>query len=369
MLQRVKSFVSNQKYWILISLIFFTLIYSTSLNFAYGVERTVGLAHFVVPDETLEQYFPDLGSLTGFPIDTYGKNVWKLTNASRDCGNYILASKQFGLGNPPYKYRILPPLIVHIMSSILQISVEMTYVLMNILVAYITAIFFNIYLLKDFNFSKMISFIGSILFITMTALTGTLPFPMLDPMSFLFSILIFISVKRKNPYLFIFSSIAGVLTKEVLVISSLMWFIETMQIKDKVKTIKNIIICMVPIIVFALVRMELGGSPFEVYFGHNPLKGNIPDLWKRLTTLGGLGYSIKMAFLSFSFLWVGIINVSKHNFFKRQIIIIPIVFIAAVSLSDQITRPLGILFPIVIPMFLIFFERHTQTTKQIIENE
>jgi len=336
-------------------------MYSTSLHFAYGVERTVSLSYFVVPEDTLQQYFPDLGSLRGLPIDTYWKKVWKLTTFSRDAGYYILASKKLGLGIPPYKYRILPPLIVHTISSILQISVEMTFVLMNILVTYLAALFFNIYLLKDFNFSKMVSFIGSILFITMTAATATLPFPMLDPISFLFSILIFISVIRKNPYLFIFSSVAGVLTKEVLVIFSLMWLLETWQFNDKIKLFKNIVISIIPIIVFALVRMALGGSPLEVGFGFNPLKGELPDLWNRLISLGGLSYALRMAFLSFSFLWVGIANVFKHDFFKRQIIIVPIVFVVAVAFSEQITKPLGILFPIVIPMFLMFFERHSKT--------
>ena len=364
----IKAFIIRQKYWIFVSLTYLTLLSSTSLHHFYGVERTVSLSYFVESEETLKEHFPDMGILIGLPIDTYWKKVWKLSSFSLDVQYYLIECADINQGIPPYKYRILAPLIVHILSSILQISAEMTFVLLNIFVTYLAAIFFNIYLLKDFNFSKNVSFIGGILFVTMAAVTGTIPFPMLDPISLLFSILIFISVIRRNPYLFIFSSIAGVLSKEVLIIFSLMLFLETMQLNNKIKLLKNILISILPIIAFVSVRIALGGAAFEVEYGHNIFKGEFPDLLKRLVDPGEIFYAFRRTFLSFSFVWIGIINIGKHDFFKRQIIIVPIVILATVVLSAQITRPLGILFPIVIPMFLMFFERHIQTTKQIFRN-
>lgn len=177
-------------------------------------------------------------------------------------------------------------------------------------------------------------------------------------------ILIFIAVIRRNPYLFLLSAIAGVMTKEILVIASLMWFIETLQFSNKTKLLKNIFISTIPILAFISIRIALGGSLLEVEYGHNILEGEFPALWIRLTNIEGLFYIARMVFLSFSFLWLGLVNVGKNNFFKRQIIVIPIVILATVLLSWRITRPLGILFPIVIPMFLMFFEGFTKNTDQ-----
>lgn len=364
MINRVKATLQQNKYWILVAITYLTLIYSTSLHYAYGKERTIDLAFFVWEEEVLEEYYPDLGSLKEQQIDYNWRNFWKLSSFAWDCGYYLIQSNEIGDAIPPYKYRILPPLIVKTISLILQISAEMSFVLMNIIVVFLAALFFNIYLLKDLKFSKLVSFIGGILFVTTVSITRTLPFPMLDPISMFFSILIFISVIRKNPYLFIFSALAGVMSKEILVIASLMWFIETFQFSNKSKLIKNIVISTIPILAFISIRIALGGSAFEVEYGHNILKGEFPMLWKRFFNLDGLFYIVRMVFLSFSFLWLGLVNVGKNNFFKRQIIVIPIVILATVLLSWRITRPLGILFPIVIPMFLMFFEGFTKTSQQ-----
>ncbi len=360
----MKVMLNRHKYWILVSLTYLTLFVSTSLHHFYGVERTVSLSYYVESEESLKEYFPDMGLLKGQPVDTYWRKVWKLSSFSLDVQYYLIHSAGINQGIPPYKYRILPVLIVRAISSILQISKEMSFVLMNLLVVYLTALLFNLYLMKDFNFSKMGSFIGGILFVTMASVTGTLPFPMLDPISLLFSMLIFISVIRRNPYIFILSSIAGVLSKEVLVIFSLMWFLETIQLRNKRKLLKNIIISILPIIAFISIRIALGGAAFEVEYGHNILKGEFPDLIKRLVDPGEIFYAFRRTFLTFSFVWFGIVNVGKHDFFKRQIIIVPIVILATIVLSAQITRPLGILFPLVIPMFLMFFEENTKTNHE-----
>ncbi len=348
--------ISQKKYWILISLTYLTLIYSTSLHYAFGYERTIGLPFYVVNYPDLQKHYPDSGMLVGIPLDYQWRNIWKLSSFSLDCGYYLIQTNNFGTARPPYKYRILPPLIARAISSTLRISAEMSFVIMNILSVFFAAILFTIFLLKDLKFSRLIAFIGGMLFVTMVAVTRTIPFPMLDPISLLFSILIFISVIRKNPYLFLISSVAGVLSKEVLVISALMWFIETLQVKNKVLFFKNIALSVLPILVVMITRISLGGSPLEVGYGHNILKGEFPPLWRRLISFSGWEYMIRMSFLSFSFLWIGMINLRRNKFLKRQGIIIPIIILVASVFSMRITRPLGILFPIVIPAFLLFFE-------------
>ena len=355
MMKKIKEYFHRNKYWILVSITYLTLIYSTGLHYAFGKERTIDLAYFVWEEEELAKHYPDLGSLIGEPLDYNWRNIWKLSSFCWDCGYYLLQSEEIGTAIPPYKYRVLPPIIVKMISTILQISKEMSFVIMNIAAVFLTALLFNLFLIKDLKFSKIIAFIGGILFVTMVSVTRTVPFPMLDPISYLVTILIFIAVIRKNPYLFLFTAITGVMTKEILAISALMWFVETFQLKNKITLLKNTAIAAVPIIIFVIVRISLGGSAFEVEYGHNILRGEFPELWNRFFNIKGLIYIISMVFLSFSFLWSGLINITKDQFFKKHAIIIPLVIIATVLFSWRITRPLGILFPLVIPMFLTFF--------------
>jgi hypothetical protein len=65
-------------------------------------------------------------------------------------------------------------------------------------------------------------------------------------------------------------------------------------------------------------------------------------------------------FLSFSFLWLGLFNIRKHRFLLRSSILVPLVILTAILLSGSIARVLGVLFPVVIPAFLLFFDRASE---------
>jgi hypothetical protein len=137
-----------------------------------------------------------------------------------------------------------------------------------------------------------------------------------------------------------------------------LWFFETFQIRDKREFVKNVIISVIPIIIFMSIRVILGGSALEVNYGYDILQGEFPPYWIRLTDISSLSNMLIRTFLSFSFLWIGIINVKRNAFLKKHVIIIPVVILAAYLLSGRITRVLGILYPIVIPLFLLFFDRN-----------
>jgi hypothetical protein len=192
----------------------------------------------------------------------------------------------------------------------------------------------------------------------MVSNTRTIPFPVLEPLSMFWCILIFITVISGNIPLFIVSSSLGVATKEILLFSYILWFFETFQIRDKREFVKNVIISVIPIIIFMSIRVILGGSALEVNYGYDILQGEFPPYWIRLTDISSLSNMLIRTFLSFSFLWIGIINVKRNAFLKKHVIIIPVVILAAYLLSGRITRVLGILYPIVIPLFLLFFDRN-----------
>jgi hypothetical protein len=234
------------------------------------------------------------------------------------------------------------------------------FVVMNVIVTLLAAVLFTFYLIKYFGFSKELSFIGGILVVTMVAITRTLPFPMLEPASIFFAILIFIAVISRNIPLFLVASLLGVASKEILLIASILWCVENVQFHDKKKLMRDLLISSLPIGVFVLIRVALGGSMVEVNYGFNLLKGEFPLYGKKLLSMRSFVALIGKIFLSFSFLWLGLFNLRKHEQLQRHAVVIPVVILAAIFFSHRITRVLGILFPVVIPMFLLFF--HNTTT-------
>lgn len=365
-MRKLFNIIKQNNYWILVTLVYLTLIYSAALQYAYGPEATIrplgfyqGEEHVLkgTEDISLKKYFPNFGILRGLKLVTTGSFLWKSSSHWGDAAFYLLQTKSLDLSIPPYKYRFLPTVLVRLISTVTGLNAPKSFVLMNVIFTILTSLLFTYYLIHHLNFSRTLSLIGGILFITMVPNTRTIAFPLLEPASLFFCMLIFIAVKTKNIPLFILSSLCGVASKEILVISAILWFVTNLPSKSKISAAMNILISSIPIIGFMLIRASLGAPMLEVNFGYNLLAGEFPKHGKRLFDIKKLILLLESIFLSFSFLWAGLINIRKNRFLQKSAIIIPIVIIATVLLSGRIARILGILFPIIIPLFLIFFKK------------
>ena len=214
-------------------------------------------------------------------------------------------------------------------------------------------------LIKNFQFNQYISLIGGILFITMVSVSKTILFPLLEPVSFFFSLLICLAVLKKNKLGFIISSILGIASKEILVFASLLWAINTIQLKKGYMkdNIKNLLISTIPIIAYCSIRLALKGDAFSVNYSYNLLKGELPPYAAvRIVSLRQMVIFMLQVFCSFSFLWAGLYNLKRNRFLYKSAIIIPFVILATFLLSSSVVRVIGVVFPIVIPMFLYFFK-------------
>jgi len=199
--------------------------------------------------------------------------------------------------------------------------------------------------------------IGGILFVSMAPTTRTLPFPSLEPISFLISILLFIAAISRNKSLFLISSLMGVASKEVFILSGFLWLAAEYPFQ-KGKIFVTILMFITPIVGFVLIRHFIGGNFVEINFGYNILKGEFPKEYaSRLLHKSTIIDLLVRIFFSFSFLWLGLFNLKKNRFLYSCSLYIPMVIMAAILLSGQITRVIGILFPIVITMFLLFFKK------------
>ena len=79
-------------------------------------------------------------------------------------------------------------------------------------------------------------------------------------------------------------------------------------------------------------------------------------------------YYLEKYFLVFTFLWVGILNINKNIFLRKSVL--TLIFLTFISLwiarGSGIVRHVGLLFPIIIPMFLYFFHKKNEQAKNTI---
>lgn len=359
MIERTIRASRRLRFWFFASLVYLSLIYSTSLHYAYLPESTIALTFYQhAGSHSLQKRFPDLGVLKELTIQYQENDFWKMTSFWEDSAYYLIQSVFPNESIPPFRYRVLPVIMVKAISAWAGWTIQKAFVVLNILFTFLSALTFSWYLLRFFGFSKLLSLLGGILFVTMVANTRTIAFPMNEPASMFFALLIFIAVRMKHIPLFIISSLCGVASKEILVIGSLMWVLENCRGKEWWQVVEGLVVALVPMLGFVVIRMALGGAPVEVSYGYNVLLGEVPATAQRLFRLPDLISLGERAFLAFSFLWFGLVNLRKDAFLFRQSIIIFIVSMAAFLLSTNITRVLGVLFPIVIPLFLLFFTRY-----------
>jgi hypothetical protein len=344
-------------FWSAAVLIYITVIFTTCIHFAYGPDRTIDMDYyFSAPygqtPTTYSQFYPDKGSLHEHQFKTDISQFWKLTCVAGDASYYLLQVKSLNLSIAPYKYRFLPTLIVGLIAQITGWSIPMVFMMMNFTLTLITALLFTLFLMKYLSFSPTIALFGGVLFITLIANTETLVLPMLEPSSLFCSMLMFIALFKKSATFFVLTAIIGIATKEVFVVSSILWFAVYPPSKKFSSIVHTSIIVAVPIAFFAIIRTFLAGHAFEVNYGYNLLAGEFPDYGMRLLSFGSFIHISILVFLSFSFLWIGLIRINFNQIIFRSSIIIPIVVIAAILFSGRIPRVLGILFPIIIPSFL-----------------
>ena len=360
-LKELVEYIRNKKYWIIISLIYLSLIYSVSISFCYGPENTIANSYFNYPldDHSFKEYYPDLGEYKN-ASSLQWNDFWKLSSFWGDCGYYLLQSENLSLSISPYKYRILPTSIALGIHKLTGLPLALSYVLMNILFAYLIGIVFTYFCKRCFNFSNNLSLLGGILAITCVGITRTLPFPMMEAVEYFFFLLLILSLKIKNNYLYFLSSICCVLSKELLIIVGFLYFVNNYSLakNDKFTFVKTLLFSLTPFIVFSGVRVLLGGAPVEVNYGFNILAGEFPTYGLRLFSISGLVSLSIRVFLSFSFLWFGLLNIRRDRFlYINTIYALPLIIIPTILLSGRISRVIGVLFPLIIVLFLFFFKK------------
>lgn len=293
-----------RQFLILTCVIMASLVYST------------GLQQVVLPEHTLDK----------------PETLWQRSSFHGDAGEYLSDDPI-----APYRYRVLPLFLARSVTA---------FWILNAASAFLVGVLFTLYLLRDF--SQMLSLLGGVLAVTSLAMQRTLIFPMVEPLSLLMALFVFWSLRERHAAAFLVSAVLAVMTKEVFIAAAPLWIVHTQP--------RRWWVAVAPLVTFVLIRLLSGAPPAEVNYGYNILAGELPDYAMRFVEPAGMADLLTRLFLAFGFVWMGLANIGRDPFLKRSAMVyIPLVILAAVLLSSRIARVIGILYPVLIPSFLLFF--------------
>jgi hypothetical protein len=332
-------------FWLGCAAVYVSLIW-WAVSIGYGPERTITSRYYYSPKspggELYREVYPDQG--TSPPLDTV---IWKLSSFYGDAGFYLMqVNNQNSIA--PYHYRIFPTTMVSIIVRITGLPATTAFMLFNALCAFLAAMLFTRYLLDCYSLSPDLALLGGVLTLTMLPTIRTLVFPMIDPCAQLLMLCIIYAVAVRNVFAFIVASVLGVATKEPLAVGAILWFIV-------MPSLWGGLIAAVPVLTFAGLRVAMGGAPFEANYGYNVLAGELPSYILRFQD-NPVDLLLRIG-SAFGLLWIGLGAIPRHRLLREQWIAVPLIILATLLLSSRIARPLGVLFPIVIPGALLLWQQ------------
>lgn len=352
----------------------------------------------------MDKYFSDFGIIykkffnNGWQNDFHPRvmtgmnDLWKSSGTWGDSGYYLLHTGFYaGLIERPddeipnqnkthtvYKYRWFLPFVVGNTYKFVNFldkdkdlvddewtenSISMfvyIWICINFISISLTSVILFYYLKKIFNFSPHLSFIGGLFFITSLIIMRTSNYPMSEPFSCLITILLFLSLFYKKYFYYILLSFVGIASRDIFLFSSILIFFN-IDFKDKKKVLYGTILSSLPAIFYLLQRFYMNEEiSFEITMGRDLIKD--PFIIQGLvifTNFDNFIYFIVRLFLTFGVLWFGFYYIRKNNFLFRStsaLIFLIVINLLFVGNGSGIARHVGLMFPIVIPMFLFFLK-------------
>jgi hypothetical protein len=367
--------VSTKRRWRIIAVLVYVAMTSVAaFTQVYSPEHAVSAGYFVgtppYGDESYLTDFPDLGYLAeevdGLTPDQGGLvtdwwDAWKYGANWNDALIYIRTAQSWTSPPAPYRYRPFVPYLVGAIHRLTGAPVPLVFLILNTAAVILAALIFNGYLQRFHGYNRTTALLGGCLFIFSGAVAGTVAYPLIDPVVLLWVVLLFWGVRANDRVLFIVVSIVGVLTKGVLAIAGPLYLCVHFRREAGVRgNVPTVLITLVPIAAYVLVKVLFGGAVDEVSSGYHLLKGELPVFAFRLFRWSGLAEIAGKVFFSFTFLWAGLLNLGRDRFLRLSFFVVGVpVAAASVLFSSSIARPLGVLYPVIIPLFLIFIQRLT----------
>ncbi len=261
----------------------------------------------------------------------------------------------------PFRFRVAVPWLLGSVRAVLgeRVGIGDLFFFFNGLVVVTTATWLAHFLSVSLRFSRALSMLGCALFMTMTPLTCTVAYPLLEPATFLVSLALFVFAYRRSALAFALTAALGVLVKEVFLFAALLWPLAALEpgTRDRRRLIEAAMVALVPVVTYVALRRAFDASPLVVGFGSNLAKLSLPrHAVGKLKSVSGVAWLLVSIVCSFGIVWLGLMRLRARLFLRRVVWVVPLVMAAAVLFSGYVTRVLGVLFPVVIPAFLAWLE-------------
>jgi hypothetical protein len=368
-----------------VRLLFAALTSVVILHQLYPPEPAVNTGFFTggppFDDPAYLEGFPDLGSLGDVgsaDADVAGLidhwwEAWKYGADWNDAVIYLDTAATWSLPPPPYRYRPVVPLLVGSLHRLTTLPCAPIFIFINAVSLYLAAWLFYKYLRKYHGFNRSMALVGGCLLFSLPAVLATAGHPLLEPVTLLLSVALFWTARSGRPRLFVPLAVVAVAVKGVLVFAAPLYLAANYRHSAGLKRKSACIAAaLVPVLAYGLLRVFLGGWFDEVGYSCRLLKGDLPVFATRLLSWSGWAEIAGRTFSAFTFLWVGLLNLGRDPFLDRVFWLVAFpVTAACVLFSSDIARPLGVIYPIIIPLFLHFFASAddnvaTQTTDSIV---
>jgi hypothetical protein len=326
-----------------------TVVHQALLRLQYPVQDA----------EVLGMALKERGTAYPFELLTRPRHRHKISMMHGDIGRYIAQVEEPAQATAPFKYRFLPTAIVRVLRGLTGEFTPTWFLRLNILYTLIAGLWFIRYLRDCFSLGSPLALLGGALFVTIVQVTATLPFALLEPASLLAVLPLFVFAHARRPIAFAISAAIGVMVKEVLVVGALLWLATQVDFKERSirRWLEWLVVAAVPVAAFAMLRTAMGGGALEVGFGHNVLEGEGPSyLRDRLQSASATMKALSALFLGFGGLWLGLVGALRDPFLRRALWVVPCTLLAALGFSGFIGRVVGVIYPIVIPGFLLLLQ-------------
>ena len=311
-LSRFEAFVlaNLNKVWVvaLIAAFVAALTSLTGITLVEGPEPALTFPTFYQDDQG--QVF---GPTVTAPIDPahfWVGNSWKFSSIWGDSMYYRYGTLH-GLDGviAPYRYRIFPIYLSQLIFSFNR-DEQLSWVLMNVFAVAGAAAITSYLAVKALKAPAGLAIVVPALICALPPIMYTVGFIAVDPLTVFFSALIALALWKKSVPIFLIGAVAGVLTKEILAVAAVAWFLQAFSEFRKSKKwkpfIQQVAVAAVPVLAFVTVRLVMGAPILEVNYGFDLAAGELPNYWTRFGSWDGI-YTFVVSILgAWTFLWFGI---------------------------------------------------------------
>lgn len=260
-----------------------------------------------------------------------------------------------------YGYRILTPLLVHV----LPVNVDDGFKIITVTSLLLTSLILYNFLRRFFGFNAKIAILGQILFLTDIAVIYNIAnFRLVDPLAYLFLITGFYLIYAREDLLFTATIAVAMLNKETeIILAPIYYFINRGKLLDYRCLFRTIMLSVPAVGCFLALRLLISGRIEEPALGAT-VYADVVKLWQTQTLR-----SIGLFIFTWSFLWVlaliGYFKYCREQRSRRLIYLMPLVFALLIP-SVDISRMLTLAFPTIIVYSLYTISGWSKTKNGLI---